>query len=77
MVEGGSVPQKSQEIGDDEKETGQSDEVGRHAHREAFDNNLCIERLEDVFRGERVINARILVVPESRELFLPDVHHDG
>jgi hypothetical protein len=47
----------------------------RHAHWETFDHEIAIERLEDKPTDRRVVDARIFVVLEIREVMLPDVHH--
>lgn len=77
LVEGGVVPQQGEEVDDDEHEAREGDEVGRHAHRKALDDHICVKGLEDVFRGEGPIDARVLVFAERGEIPLTDVHHLG
>lgn len=48
LVEGGVVPQHGDEIGDDEHEARESDEVGRHAHGKKFDDHMGVEWLQNV-----------------------------
>jgi hypothetical protein len=71
------VPQQCQEVGHDEHEARQRDQIGRHAHREALDDHIRVEGLEDVLGGERPVHGRVLVLLEARQLFLSHVHHLG
>lgn len=70
------IPQQGQEVGDDEGEAGEGDEVRGHPYREALDDDVGVEGLEDVFGEQGAIDARVLVVFERRELALADVDHD-
>lgn len=77
LVERGVVPQQGQEVGHDEHEARQRDEVGRHAHREALDDDMCVKWLQHVFGRERPVHPGVLVLLERRELALADVNHLG
>ena len=50
LVKRGIIPEKGQEIEDDEAETRESDGIRCHGHGEAFDGDIVVERLEDIFR---------------------------
>ena len=71
------IPEQRQQVGDDEGETGKSDEVWRHALREALDDDIVIEGLEDVLGRQRTIDAGVFVLLEVWQLLLPYVDHDG
>lgn len=47
----------------------------RHAHREAFDDNMCIERLQYIFRNQTLVHSRVFVLLQLGQLVLPNVHH--
>jgi hypothetical protein len=47
----------------------------RHPHGKAFDDDMRIERLQDILRNQTVVDALVLVLFELRELVLPYVHH--
>jgi hypothetical protein len=49
----------------------------RHPHGEAVYHDVRVERLQDIARNQTVIDARVLVLLELRELVLPYVHHGG
>lgn len=49
LVKGRVVPQEGEKVGNDEREAAESDGVGRHRHGEAFDDDIGVEGLEDVF----------------------------
>ena len=71
------IPQQRQNIDHHETKAGQSDEVGCHRHGKALDHDVCIERLEDIARQERVVNAAVFVFLEARKLFLANIDHVG
>jgi hypothetical protein len=75
LIQGGVVPQHGEEVGHDEHEARQRDQVGRHAHREALDDKVGVEGLEDVLGRQRAVDAGVLVLPQSREVILAEVHH--
>lgn len=77
LVERGVVPQHGEEVCDNEGESGKGDEVGRHAHGKAFDDDVCVERLQHVLGQQRIVHARVLVLLERGELALPYVDHLG
>lgn len=70
------IPQEGQEVGDDKGEAGEGDEVRGHPYREALDDDVGVEGLEDVFGEQGAVDARVLVVFERGELALADVDHD-
>jgi hypothetical protein len=47
----------------------------RHPHRKAVNHKVVVEWLHDISRDETVVNARVLVLVQLRELVLPYVHH--
>ena len=47
----------------------------RHGHWEEIDDIVCIERLHDIARNKRLVDARVLVSLQLGQLFLPYVHH--
>jgi hypothetical protein len=47
----------------------------RHRHREALDNDIGIEGLEDVLGHQRLVDAGILVLVQLGQVALPNVHH--
>jgi hypothetical protein len=47
----------------------------RHGHREALDDHMGVEGLEDISRDETVVDAGVLVLLQLGQLALPDVHH--
>lgn len=50
----------------------------RHAHGEALDDDMCIERLHDVSRDQTLVHSRVLVLLQLRQLVLPNINHrDG
>jgi hypothetical protein len=56
LVQRRIVPEQSQEVGNDEHETRQGNQVGSHGHGEALDDDIGIEGLEDVFGYQRVVD---------------------
>jgi hypothetical protein len=48
----------------------------RHPHGKTFDDYVGVEWLEDILREQAMINARVLVLSELRQLVLSYVHHD-
>jgi len=76
LIERGIIPEKGQEVGDDEHEAGEGDKVRRHARREALDDDIGIEGFEYVTRHQRAVDTRVLVLPKIRQVFLPYVDHD-
>ena len=77
LVECWSVPQQGQEVDDDEHESGEGDHVGRHAEREALDDHMRVEGLQNVFGHQRPVHPGVLVLLEGREVPLPYVNHLG
>lgn len=75
LIQGGVVPQHGQEVEHDKRESRQGDEIRCHAHWEAVDDKFGVERLEDIFRHERPIHGRVLVLFQGREVVLPHVDH--
>lgn len=69
------VPEQREEVGNDKHETRQSDQVGRHAHWEALDDYVGVERLEDVLGHQRVIDGRVLVLLQVGQELFPHVDH--
>ena len=49
----------------------------RHRHWKALDNNIGVERLEHVFRGQRVIDPSVFVLVETFQFLLTNVNHFG
>ena len=47
----------------------------RHGHWEEINDIVCIERLHDIARNKRLVDARVLVSLQLGQLFLPYVHH--
>ncbi len=74
-VEAGRVPQQRQEVGHDEAEARQRDEVGRHAGGEAVDHHARVEGLEDVLGRQTPVDRGVLVVPQVGQLLLANVDH--
>lgn len=70
LVQGRVVPQHGQKVGHDEEEARQRDEVGRHAHREALDDDVRVEGLEDVLGRQRPVHRGVLVLLEGGQLAL-------
>lgn len=77
MIQSRVVPQEGEEVGDDEAEAAQGDQVGSHAHGEALDDYIGVEWLEDILGNERVVDCRILVLLQVRQVFLSYVDHLG
>ncbi len=75
LVESGIVPEQGEEVGDDEHEPGQGDQVRGHPHGKALDDDIGVEGLENIFRRQRVVDAAVFVLLEVRQIFLPYVHH--
>lgn len=75
LIQGGVVPQHGQEVEDDERKARQRNEVRRHVHREAVDDKVGVEGLENVFRHQGPVHGRVLVLLQGREVVLPHVHH--
>jgi len=49
----------------------------RHSHGEQFDDDICVERFENVFGHQRFIDPGILVFVQFREIALANVDHGG
>ena len=47
----------------------------RHGHWEAFYGDIGIEWLEKVFRDQRMVDARVLVLAQARKVLLSYVYH--
>jgi hypothetical protein len=47
----------------------------RHRHRKEFDNDIGVERLEDIFRGQGLVDTRVLVRMQAGQVFGTYVHH--
>ena len=47
----------------------------RHPHGKAVNHKVVVERLHDISRDKTVVNARVLVLVQLRELILPYIHH--
>jgi hypothetical protein len=47
----------------------------RHRHGKTFDNDMSVERLENISRHQTVVDGRILVLLELGQVILPYVHH--
>ena len=75
LIKRGIIPKQGQEVEDDEGEAGKGDGIGCHGHGEAFYDDVVVEGLEDVFGGEGVVDAGVLVAVEAFEVFLADVDH--
>lgn len=56
LVEGRIVPQQGEEVGDDEHEPRERDQVRRHRYGEALDDHIGVERLQDVLGEQRVVD---------------------
>ena len=49
----------------------------RHRHWKAFDDHIVVERLQNVTRHQRMINAGIFVWMEASEVLLANIDHFG
>ena len=49
MIKSGVVPQQGEDVDENEAESREGDGVRRHGEREAFDGDISVEWLEDVF----------------------------
>lgn len=47
----------------------------RHAHGKTVDHKVIVERLENIPAYERVVDTRIPVTLQVRQLMLANVHH--
>jgi hypothetical protein len=47
----------------------------RHPHRKAVDHHVGVERFEDILREQAMVDARIFVFLELRQLVLSYVNH--
>jgi len=63
LVQAGVIPEQGQKVGYDKHEARQRNQVRGHAHREQLDDDIGVERLEDVARQQRVVDTRVLVLP--------------
>jgi hypothetical protein len=48
----------------------------RHPHWKAVDHDIVVEGFENIAREQAMVDARVLVLIELRELILSDIHHD-
>jgi hypothetical protein len=47
----------------------------RHPHRKAVDHHVGVERFEDILREQAMVDARVFVFLELRQLVLSYVNH--
>lgn len=75
LVERRVVPEQGEEVGDDEHEARQGDQVWGHPHGEALDDDMGVEGFEDILGCQRMVDAAVFVVPEVWQELLPHVDH--
>lgn len=69
------IPQQRQEISNDEKEARQGNQIRRHPHGKALDNDIGVEGFEHIAGEQRVVYSGVLVLLEVGQLLLSDVYH--
>ena len=69
------IVEHGQKVDNDKAEAAEGDGIGRHRHREAFDDHVRVEWLQDVLGREGLVDACIFILVQLLQVSRPDIHH--